>query len=151
MSNHYMHLRNEERVNQVLVRDFRISALPAPGCGMVITTMQRCSTLRHVRRRHSGIQMQTCALLVQRRGHHKICINLSGQLLSSLNLLMFLTYVYFDCFLENKIWSRPFSLIFLVDETWQDRPNHSCIWERFIWDYMDITIGWKRSRAARGR
>ena len=58
-SNHYMNLRNEERVNQVLARDFCISSLPAPGCGMFITTMQRCSTLKRVRRRHFGIQ--TCA------------------------------------------------------------------------------------------
>lgn len=69
-SNYYMHLRNKERVNQVLARDFCISALPAPSCGMVITTMQRCSTLRRVRRRHFGIQ--TCALFsaaeVKRRG-----------------------------------------------------------------------------------
>ena len=57
-SNHYMDLRNEERVNQVLVRDFCISALPAPGCGMVVTTMQRCSALRRVRRRH--FRIQTC-------------------------------------------------------------------------------------------
>ena len=116
-SNYYMHLRNKERVNQVLARDFCISALPVPGCGMVITAMQRCSTLRRVRRRHFGIQ--TCALFQRpkwsRGGHHIIFINLPSQLLSSLKLVIFLIYVYFDCLLENQIWTRPFSLIFETD------------------------------------
>jgi len=50
-------LRNEERVNQVLVRDFCVSALPAPGCGVVVTTMQRCSVARRVWRRHFGYKL----------------------------------------------------------------------------------------------
>ena len=64
-SNHYIHLRNEERVDQVFARDFCISALPAPGCGMVVTTMQRCSALRRVSGRHFGIQ--TCLIVEVQR------------------------------------------------------------------------------------
>lgn len=51
-----MHLRNEQRVDQVLALDFCVSALPASCSGMIVTTVQ-CPEAR--RSRHFG--MWKCA------------------------------------------------------------------------------------------
>lgn len=56
---HYVYLRNEQRVDQVLARDFSVSTLPASCSWMIVTTVQKCTATR--RSRHFG--MQQCASL----------------------------------------------------------------------------------------